>query len=169
MKRTVIVLSTLLIVFVAVFAVLVLRPVRKVKASRGCSNASLKGNYSVVMPGYYTEEAVVAEWDFSTLASFDGQGNVSGSNLFGTYDGENWGGGPESFTGGWYTVYPDCSVAITLPEGLGVFDTDYYVYLTGFVSDTGGDEASGTGFFDVPWTGTWSAKKIREGRWNYFE
>jgi hypothetical protein len=36
----------MLVVFVAVFGVLVMRPVRKVKAGRGCSDASLNGNYA---------------------------------------------------------------------------------------------------------------------------
>ena len=44
MKRTTFVIVTMLVVFVAVFSVLVLRPVTKVKVSVGCSNATLIGS-----------------------------------------------------------------------------------------------------------------------------
>ena len=53
MKRTIFVLLTMLVVFVAVFSVLVLRPVPKVKATIGCSNATLFGNYGLVASGFY--------------------------------------------------------------------------------------------------------------------
>ena len=165
MKRTIFVLSTMLVVFVAVFAVLVLRPVRKVRAGHGCSNASLHGNYRLVMSGnYYYGYA----WDFSMLATFDGHGGLSGSNLFGTYDGLNYNGGPLTFTGGTYTVNPDCTVYLTLPAGLSVFDSDA-VYFNGIVTDTGGDEAVGTSYFSEYWAGTFDAKRVREGTWNFFD
>jgi len=51
MKRTTFVIVTMLVVFVAVFSVLVLRPVTKVKASVGCSNATLIGQLRVSAQG----------------------------------------------------------------------------------------------------------------------
>ena len=166
MKRTIFVVSTVLVVFVAVFAVLVLRPVRKVKAGRGCSDASLHGNYALVMSGLYGSGGYT--WDFSMLATFDGHGGFSGSNLNGVYLGTNT--GPETFTGGSYHVNPDCTVCLTIPAAadLSNFD-DLEVYFNGTVSDTGGDEAVGTSYFNDTWSGTFDAEKVHEGMWNFFD
>jgi hypothetical protein len=164
MKRTVFVLSTLLVVFVAVFAVLVLRPVRKVKAGKGCSDASLYGNYALVISGMYEDYA----WDFSMLATFDGQGGLSGSDLIGVYDGKNWGGGPLTFTGGTYKVNRNCTCTLTIPSGVSVFDT-YEVYFYGVVIDTGGDEAVGTTYLAEDFAGTFDAKRLAEGKWSFLE
>ena len=168
MKRTVFVLSTMLVVFVAVFAVLVMRPVRKVKAGKGCSNASLYGNYALVISGLYDSDGFT--WDFSMLANFDGKGNLSGSSLNTAFHGANYGPpgtpGPETFTGGKYTVNNDCTVVMTIPPDVNVFD-DLEVYLNGGVTDTGGDEAKGTAYFDDNWSGTFDAKKVHEGSWNF--
>ena len=168
MKRTVFLLATVLVVFVAVFAVLVMRPVRKVRAHTGCSNASLRGNYALVMSGLYYYDGYT--WDFSMLANFDGQGNLSGSSLNTVYDGQNVGpegtAGPVSFTGGTYHVNNDCTVCMTIPSGVGPF-YDYEVYFNGGVTDTGGDEAKGTAYFDYLWSGTFDAKKVHEGSWNF--
>jgi hypothetical protein len=185
MKRTVFVLSTVLVVFVAVFAVLLLRPVRKVRAHEGCSEASLDGNYRLVMTGsfewwgyqWYSTADFPAPWDFSMLATFDGKGNLSGSNLMGAYaswvyDNGSPGTGPLSFTGGTYTVNHDCTVTMTIPAGLDVF-WGYPVNLNGILIDTGGDEAVGTGHnsggHDYGWTGTFDAKRVGQGKWNFFD
>jgi len=166
MKRTVLVLSTMLVVLVAVFAVLVLWPLRRVKAGRGCSNASLRGNYELVMSGIWIHGYAR---DYSMLGNFDGKGNLSGSNLLGTYAGGNYGGGPLTFSGGWYSVNGDCTVSINIPADLGAFDSDP-VYLNGVVTDTGGDEAVGIAYIAGDyWAGTFDAARVAAGAWNFFD
>jgi hypothetical protein len=174
MKRTVFVLANVLLVFVAVFALFVLRPVQTVKAGRGCSNASLRGNYKLVMRGSFLLEEDDEGWpfpgDYSMLAYFDGYGDLSATDLFITspFSGLS---GPDSFTGGYYYVKPDCSVCLFFPEDVEEF-FDYPVNLNGTLTDTGGDEARGTGYFGYstsPWSGTFQATKIHEGWWNFFE
>jgi hypothetical protein len=172
MKRTVFVLSTMLVAFVAVFAVLVLRPVRKVKAGRGCSDAALYGNYRIAMTGsidYYDGYSFEpGPWDISMLATFDGKGDFSGSNLFAVFWGSVISTSAESFTGGKYTVYPNCTVTMTIPGGVSVF-AYIKVSFNGVVIDTGGDEAVGTAHFGVPWTGTFDAKRVGQGKRNFFD
>jgi hypothetical protein len=166
MKRTLLVLSILLVVFVAVFAVVVLRPVRKVKAGGGCSNASLSGGYALVMKGQYEYIDYGQEWDMSMLATFDGNGNLSGSNLWATYYGAPLPTAPaaEQFTGGTYTVNYDCTVEIYIPKGIAVFYGDQ-VYLVGVVTTP--QHALGIGGFGIlhyPWAGTFDAKQVPEGK-----
>jgi len=163
MKRTIYMLSTLLVVFVAAFMVFGVRPAQKVRASQGCSNLSLHGNYQLVMEG--SNEGILTSypWDFSMLANFDGTtgadelGGFSGSSVVGVYNGEPYYYG--SFTGGVYIVFSDCSVGIYFPSGLAVFD-DYQVHLAGVISADG--EALGIGYssFDFPWTGSFDATKV---------
>ena len=84
MKRTIFALSTILVVFVALFAVLVLRPVPKAKAATGCSDATLRGNYGLVASGWYGHVDAPLEFlpgNFSMLVSFNGRGGFSGSHL----------------------------------------------------------------------------------------
>ena len=166
MKRTIFALATLLVVIVAVLAVGALRPVRKVKANQGCTNGSLRGTYQLVMDGAFDTNDFEGDygpftWDFSMVANFDGEGNVSGSNLVGVISGE--GTGPVSFSGGTYTVNSDCTVQITFPDTISVFD-DYAVSLTGAVTE--GSEVMGIGAFGVyetyPWTGTFDGTKVEE-------
>jgi hypothetical protein len=162
MKRTVIGLTSVLVVVAAVFAVLVLRPVPKVKAGRGCSNASLRGNYGLVMKGTYiagfTEYYLPQTWDFSMLAHFDGEGNLSASSIWDAYWGEVY--DPGSFSGGMYTVNNDCTVSMTFP-GVESFD-GYEVYLNGILSNRDGDQVKGTAYNAEPFTGSFRAKKVQE-------
>jgi hypothetical protein len=104
-------------------------------------------------------------WDFSMLATFDGKGGFSGSSLYDAYDSDLF--GPYSFTGGTYHVNPDCTVCLTIPAN-GAFDSEP-AYLNGTVTDSGGDEAAGTSYSDGEWSGTFDAKRIHEGMWNFFE
>jgi hypothetical protein len=163
MKRTVLVLSTLLVVFVAVLAVLVLRPVRKVKAGGGCSNGSLSGSYAFMMKGQYEFLSVYAqEWDMSMLATFDGKGNLSGSSVIGAYDGYVYAN--QQFTGGTYTVNYDCSVSVNIPRALPAF-YDTPVHLVGIVSSPG--NVAGTGAFvggpDYYWSGSFYTERVGVG------
>jgi hypothetical protein len=156
-------LSTLLVVFAAVFMVSGVRPLRKVKANQGCSNASLSGSYQLVMEGTYDYDASPPAgsytWDFSMLAYFDGEGNVSATRVRGVWSGQNWGGGPTSFSGGEYTVNPDCTLFMTFPPGVSVF-YGKGVELAGVVTE--GDEALGIGATEEPWTGSFDATKVGE-------
>jgi hypothetical protein len=178
MKRTIIVVLSIFVVFVAVFSVLVLRPVHKVKAHNGCSIASLKGNYGVVGTGFFggTGATEGPAATFSAVLTFDGEGDFSGNewvtiedNIVRGYPIIDW-----SFTGGTYTVNPDCSATFTIPAirdfggNLG--------YGWGSLVDTGGDEIFGnltagpnplTGGVGVA-TATFDAKRIGEGHWNYW-
>jgi hypothetical protein len=178
MRRTVFVLSTMLVVFVAIFAVLVLRPVRKVRAHTGCSEASLFGNYALVMPGQYSEppQPGVYEQDYSMLATFDGKGGFSGSSLNGVAQAVLMTGSGVGFTGGTYTVNHDCTVTMTIPANLDLevfYDAYYAIYsqvdFYGVVTDTGGDEVAGTVYIDSIWNGTFDARRIGQGKWKLFD
>jgi hypothetical protein len=147
----------MLAVFVAAAAVLVVRPVGKVKASTSCSKASLKGNYSLVMTGNYSDGYA---WDFSMLADFDGDGHLTGSDLFGVYDGENYNDGPKSFTGGTYTINSNCTCTLDIPAN-PIFDGEP-VTLHGVVMSPTGSEVVGTGYFNEAWAGTFDAKPVTE-------
>jgi len=160
MKRTIFGLATMLVVFVAVFSVLVLRPVAKVKASQGCSNASLRGNYGLVAQGLFKGEAVTA--NFSMLAEFDGKGGFSGSSLNIIFEGIPSGDNPYTFTGGTYTVNSDCTCTLTTPVLAEPFEI---VTAYGIVVDTGGDEVAGNWFGSSHATGTFDAKRVAIGRW----
>ena len=164
MKRTIFALLTMLVVFVAVSAVLVLRPVAKVKADHhGCSNATLKGNYGLVAPGFYYNGTAIVPANFSMLATFDGKGDLSGSSVnivvAGTAD-------PVfSFTGGTYTVNSDCTC--TLDTGyLSTFGATVTGY--GIAVDTGGDEVAGNMISSLGnVTATFDAKRVAEGQWGF--
>ena len=106
MKRTIFALATILVVFVAAFAVLVLRPLPKVKAHRGCSNATLRGNYGLTAFGFY---GTSSPWSPSSVVgqvTFDGNEYLSGSlSLVG--GGKIY--GSEPFSGVTYTVTSACA------------------------------------------------------------
>jgi hypothetical protein len=159
MKRTIFGLASMLVVFVAVCAVLALRPVAKVKAApQGCSPATLNGNYALVIKGVYGANDTL---DFSMLLSFDGRGTFSGKYLNGVYDGALWAGSPETLTGGSYTVLPDCSCTLTTPSSSEVFD-HLVTYFNGIIIRAGGGEVVGTLYSTWPLTGTFDAKKVTE-------
>ena len=120
MKRTIFVLLTTLVVFVIVLAVLVVHPVRTVKARHGCSNATLKGNYALVAPG---AQYVNVQRGFSMLATFNGEEDFSGSNFNITSGGIPYPTpptAPYSFSGSTYTVNPDCTCTLTEMKALAV-------------------------------------------------
>ena len=145
MKRTILALAIMLVVFVAVFAVLALRPVHKVRAHNGCSVASLKGNYGIVGTGFFggTGATEGPAATFSAVLTFDGEGDFSGNewvtiedNIVRGYPIIDW-----SFTGGTYTVNPDCSATFTIPAIRDFGDRLGYGW--GSLVDTVGDEIVG--------------------------
>jgi len=164
MKRTILGSATVLLVFAAVFAVLVLRPVPKVKAHHGgCSNATLKGDYGLTALGSYVADfPAVYPGSISGILTFDGKGGLSGSNLFAAAPPLTYGvtAGPYSFSGQTYTVNSDCSLSVTLTADFfsGALD------LNGTVVDNGGNEVIGN-LFSKHSTATFQAKKVaREER-----
>jgi len=170
MKRTIIVLLTMLVVFVAVVAVLVLRPVAKVRADHhGCSEATLSGNYGLVATGFYNPpgagEYVHVAANFSMLATFDGKGGLTFSYLNIVLNGVPESGNPYSYTGtgATYTVLPNCTCTVTIPASATPFDA--VVTAWGIVVDTGGDELSGNLESTAEnIAGTFDAKRVAEGK-----
>jgi hypothetical protein len=165
MKRTILALATALVVLVAVFAVLVLRPVRKVKAgNHGCSEKTLKGNYGLTAIGAYGQGFNVS---FSMIATFNGTGDYTGSQANTVYNGVPGTSEPYTIPSTSYTVNADCSVSWTFPFVSSPFT--YTVTLNGTVVDTGGDEVAGMWYVTgEPATGTFDAKRIAQGQWNFF-
>lgn len=154
MKRTIFGLATLLVVFVVAFTVLVLRPVPKVKAHRGCSNATLRGDYGLIGTGFYGTTTPVPA-NVSLLLNFDGRGGFSGSSVNFVLDGSPAPGNPYTFSGGTYTVNSDCTYTLSLTD----FDATVSVY--GAVVDNGGGEISGNVLSsNTNVTGTIDAKKV---------
>ena len=153
MKRTIFGLATILVVFLTVFAVLAVHPVRTVKAHRGCSDRTLSGNYGLAALGAQTG----GNFSFSMLATFDGKGGFTGSSFNTVHP--PFVIGPNYFTtGGSYTVNSDCTATFTIPAELPSTNA---VTLDGIVVDTGGTEVAGT-WYDVPdeASGTFDIKKV---------
>ena len=171
MKRTIFVLVTMFVVFVAVFAVLVLRPLPKVKATIGCSDATLIGNYGLVAQGFYNlpdGPTGVVPANFSMLATFNGKGVFTFSNLNIVLNGNPEGGNPYSYTGAGatYTCLPNCTCTFTIPPAATPFDATITAY--GIALDTGGDELAGNLESSNPnITGTFDSKRVAAGLW-YF-
>ena len=171
MKRTIFVLLTILVVFVAVFSVLVLRPVTKVKASIGCSNATLFGNYGLVAQGFYNNPSAPPPYfvpgNFSMLATFNGHGAFTANYLNIVVGGALESGSPFSGVTGTYTCLPNCTCTWTIsnsPEN----PWDAVITGMGLALDTGGDEISGNLLSSNPnTTGTFDAKRVAIGLW-YF-
>ena len=166
MKRTTFGLATILVVFVTVFAVLVVHPVRTVKAHHGCSEATLQGNYGVVGSGFIA----FGGWtplNFSLLVNFDGNGHFRGSSLNFIEGGNTSSDVATSFTGGTYTVNSDCTCTLTTPAIAGDI-LEFY----GIVVDTGGDEVAGN-VYDTTEVGeitmTFDAKRVAEGKWAFLD
>jgi len=151
MKRTILVLASMLVVFVAV--------VPKVKAHTGCSDAMLNGKYALVIPGTYD---YYYAWDFSMLATFDGKGGFSGSSLNSVYyDALYY--SPETFTGGTYTVNRDCTCTLTTPTLTMVGNP---VYFNGIIIGPDGDEVVGTLYSASDLAATFDAKRVAEAEWD---
>jgi len=159
MKRTIFAIVTVLVVFMAVFGVLVLRPVPKVKANHhGCSNATLFGNYGLVGSGWYLpDSAPLGPANASAVVTFDGKGGFSGYNVYVVVEGDFI--GPFTFSNETYTVNPDCTFSVTFTEP-DIFKGS--AIINGTVVDKEGHEiignvlASGT-------TATWKARKVPGG------
>ncbi len=139
MKRTIFVLSTTLVVFAAVFAVLVLYPVRKAEATPNLCpklNATLDGNYGLWAPGNDVSPSPSTNWDFSMLANFDGSGTFNGSHVYAVRGRATVPGSDASFLGAAYSVGPDCRFTAHITK-LQVFGSE--MYLVGIVVRAGGE------------------------------
>ncbi len=116
MKRTIFGLATILVVFLTVFAVLVVHPVRKVRAlPTPCSallNGTLSGYYGWTEFGSEPEQFPAPFWTQTGLAHFDGTGGFSESKIYYIENGHPDSANPSSVTGGTYTVDSDCTVTI---------------------------------------------------------
>jgi len=153
MKRTIFGLLTILVVFVAVFAVLVLHPVRTVKGHHGCSDRTLSGNYGLVATAGLGKGV---NWSFSMLATFDGRGGFTGSSFDIVFNGTL--SGPYTFTGASYDVNSDCTYTLTIPAELPFSGAQTF---DGIVVDTGGDEGAGTWYDSTDYiSGTFDIKKV---------
>jgi len=135
MKRTIFGLATILVVFLTVLAVLVVHPLRTVKAHHGCSDRTLMGDYGWTEFGTEFEYSPPEFWTQVGLVHFDGNGSFTGSELYGIENGlPDPLNGTTSITGGTYTVKPDCTVKITY-----TWESDTY-YDHGVVVDANGSE-----------------------------
>jgi hypothetical protein len=150
MKRTIFVLLTMLVVIVAVFAVLVVHPVRTVKAEQhGCSNRTLFGNYGFVGSGFALASGTTKPASLVGLLHFDGDGNLTGSNIYMVVNAVV--SGPNSLTtGGTYEIRSDCTIALAFSPTW----TSNGVVVGANGSEVMGDIENGTG------TGTIEIKKV---------
>ena len=113
MKRTIFGLAIMLVVFLTVLAVLVVRPLRTVKAQPGCSNRTLMGNYGWTESGTEFENSPPQFWTQVALVHFDGNGIFTASEAYEIVNGVP---SPNNGTGsvsGTYTVNPNCTIQIT--------------------------------------------------------
>ena len=110
MKRAVLGLATIFIVFLSVFAVFLVRPLRTAKANRGCSNRTVMGNYGWSEFGMEPETKGTPFWTMAGLAHFDGNGNFTGTQGYIVQSGVPTGPGA---TTGTYHVDSDCTITIT--------------------------------------------------------
>ena len=163
MKRVIFASMIVLFVFVAVFGVLVLRPVPKVKAAHhGCSNATLHGPYGLVGSGWYIDASLALPANASAIVIFDGKGGFSGYNIYIVVDGTELTypttpiPAPFSFSGESYTVNPDCSFSVTFTEP-DIFKGE--AVINGTVVDTEGNEIIGN-LLSKGTTATFKAKKM---------
>ena len=158
MKRTIFALATILVVFVALFAVLVLRPVPKVKAHHhGCSEATLNGNYGWMGSGWWYTGGMLQPVSLVGQATFNGRGGVSGQ-----FDvvlaGVSVNPGYATFSGASYSVSEGCvftASGITF-ESAALTSNGTVVDATGGSEVIADLESSGTNF-----TMTVEVKKIQ--------
>jgi hypothetical protein len=116
MKRTIFVLLTILVVFVIVFAMLLVHPVRTVKAQQhGCSNRTLFGDYVMTASGQATKSSVTLPASLVGLLHFEGNGDLTGSNFYLLGNGSL--SGPDTLSGASYDVNSDCTVTRTFESG----------------------------------------------------
>ena len=150
MKRASFVVSTVLVVFVAVFAVLVVHPVRTVKAEQhGCSNRTLFGDYGLVGSGFALVSGNNKPASLVGSLHFDGKGNLTGSNIYMVANAVV--SGPNSLTtGGTYHISSDCTIGLTFSPTW--FSNGVVVGARG--NEVMGDIENGTG------TGTIEIKRV---------
>jgi hypothetical protein len=164
MKRTILALVSMLVVFVAVFGVFLLRPVSKAKAAPtiGCSNRLLLGSYGFVASGSYLHDEANVPADLSMLATFDGNGTFRGSRLNIVANGSGLPGNPYSFPTGaataTYAVNPDCTFTAQVA---GEFGGSVTVYASGAIVDPIAGELVGNIWSTADnVTGTFHATKV---------
>jgi hypothetical protein len=127
MKRIIFALATILVVFVTLFAVLVLHPVRTAKAQYGCSDRTVKGSYGFSGFGFYEGSPA----SVTGLLSFDGEGNLAGTRIHTVQAGIP--SAELTFSGASYDVSSDCHIH--------AFDTAVGLVAHGTVVDAeGGSE-----------------------------
>ena len=149
MKRTIFVLLTMLVVFVAVFGVLVVHSVRTVKAQEpGCSNRTLLGHYGLVGSGFAQASGTTEPATLVGLLHSDGDGNLTGSNIYMVGNGVV--SGPESLTTGTYDISSDCTIALKFSPTW----TSHGVVVGAMGNEVMGDIENGKG------TGTIDLKKV---------
>jgi hypothetical protein len=152
MKRTIFGLATILVVFLTVLALLVVHPVRTVKAHHGCSDRTLMGNYGWTEFGYEPEEDPVDFWTAVGLVHFDGNGHFTGTDIYsidsGTPDPDN----PTSDTDGTYTINSNCTITITYTWESATY-TDHGVVVgadgSEVIADEYGSGSDTTGHVDI--------------------
>jgi hypothetical protein len=121
LKRTIFGLAILMLAFLIVSVVLVVRPVRTVKAQLPCSDSTLRGNYAWTEFGYEPENTPPEFWTANALVNFDGKGKVTWSHGWQVVNGAYVSPTNASFDGT-YSVNPDCTLTISY-----ILDTNSYV------------------------------------------
>jgi hypothetical protein len=86
-----------------------------VHAQRGCSNATLVGNYGLTFSGFQRQHNKSVPFFGAGLAVADGNGNVAATFAF-SLNGVLTVNNPYAAT---YTVNPDCTITITATPGSG--------------------------------------------------
>jgi hypothetical protein len=85
-----------------------------VHAHRGCSNATLMGNYAFSFSGFSNGSNTIVPFDGAGIANFDGAGNISA-----TFDYSLGGTSSTSPYTATYTVDSNCAVSATATPGSG--------------------------------------------------
>jgi hypothetical protein len=178
MKRIIFALATILVVFVALFVLAVVHPVRRVRAHQGCTQATLDGTYGVVASGWYFDLLTPFPANFSMLVNFNGSGQFTGNDLYIiTYESSPTPGlqlvpgSPFMNVTGTYTVNSDCSIDFTIPNPPATPNPwDAVIYGFGVSVDTSGDEIMGNIYSSAKnTTATFDAKRVSIGKWKFFE
>jgi len=154
MKRRIFVLSILLAVFVAVSAMLAVRPVPKVRAaSPSCTDSSLNATLGLWAPGNQGSDG----WDLSMLATFNGSGTFTGSHVYAVRWGATVPGSGGSFSSGTYSLSSDCSFTANVND-LEVF-RNHELHLEG-IAVRNGHEVVGTWYSSDGQSGTFHGEDI---------
>ena len=152
MKRTNFLLLTVLVVFVTVLGVLLVHPVRAVKAYHGCTNRTLFGDYGLVVSGFALVSGINKPASLVGLLHFDGEGNLTGSNIYTTVNAVV--SGPSSITtGGSYVINSDCAITLTFAPGWVSQGVVVGANGSEVIADL--ENGSGTGTTDIKKVGNW--------------